>query len=190
MFEIERLYLSSRITPHYFTSIINSMQAHALQNKGDLPSLLEKLNMVISYMLIESIKEKVRLRDELKFYDNYVILEKQRYSSDIDYRFDIFNIDCNLLISPLLFENMISNAFKYTLHDGTGYVHITLDQPESNQLQFICTNNMASNRNTLKGKGIGLKNLRDRLELCYPKKFELISTETEQTYTITLILIF
>jgi len=189
MFEIERLYLSSRIAPHYFSNVIFSMQNLLMHSDRDtFKKQLEKLEHVISYMLVDAVKEEVTLKDEIRFYDSYVELEKIRHASYIDYSVKAENIDFMIHLAPLLFENLICNAFKFCPHDGTGYVKITYEQPEPNTLLFTCENNISSTIVNRKGNGKGLPNLMNRLDLLYPKK-HTITLEPQQDKYISKLLI-
>lgn len=171
MFEIERLYLSSRIAPHYFSNVIFSMQNLLMHSDRDtFKKQLEKLEHVISYMLVDAVKEEVTLKDEIRFYDSYVELEKIRHASNIDYSVTAEKIDFMIHLAPLLFENLICNAFKFCPHDGTGYVKITYEQPDPDTLLFTCENNISQTIINRRGNGKGLPNLMNRLDLLYPKK--------------------
>lgn len=171
MFEIERLYLSSRIAPHYFSNVIFSMQNLLMHSDRDtFKKQLEKLEHVISYMLVDAVKEEVTLKDEIRFYDSYVELEKIRHASNIDYSVTAEKIDFMIHLAPLLFENLICNAFKFCPHDGSGYVKITYEQPDPDTLLFTCENNISPTIINRKGNGKGLPNLMNRLDLLYPKK--------------------
>lgn len=189
MFEIERLYLSSRIAPHYFSNVIFSMQNLLMNSDRDtFKTQLDKLEHVISYMMVDSVKEEVTLKDEIRFYNSYVELEKLRHSSYIDYQVHAENVDFMIHLAPLLFENLICNAFKFCPHDGTGYVHISFTQPEPDKLLFTCENNISPTIINRKGNGKGLPNLINRLDLMYPKRHTL-DLENLETIFISKLLI-
>lgn len=191
MFEIERLYLSSRIAPHYFSNVIFSMQNLLMTADRDtFKRQLEKLEHVISYMMVDSVKEEVTLKDEIRFYDSYVELEKIRHASYIDYKVETEKVDFMLHLAPLLFENLICNAFKFCPHDGTGYVKTRYEQPDPNTLVFTCENNISTTIINRKGNGKGLPNLKNRLELMYPKKHTLEFETIEDKFFAKLLIQF
>lgn len=191
MFEIERLYLSSRIAPHYFSNVIFSMQNLLMTADRDtFKRQLEKLEHVISYMMVDSVKEEVTLKDEIRFYDSYVELEKIRHASYIDYSVETEKVDFMLHLAPLLFENLICNAFKFCPHDGTGYVKTRYEQPDPNTLVFTCENNISTTIINRKGNGKGLPNLKNRLELMYPKKHTLEFETIEDKFFAKLLIQF
>ncbi|HNX21807.1 MAG TPA: histidine kinase [Bacteroidales bacterium] len=191
MFEIERLYLSSRIAPHYFSNVIFSMQNLLMTADRDtFKHQLEKLEHVISYMMVDSVKEQVTLKDEIRFYDSYVELEKIRHASYIDYSVQAERVDFMIYLAPLLFENLICNAFKFCPHDGTGYVKTKYEQPDEHTLLFTCENNISPTIINRKGNGKGLPNLQNRLELMYPKKHTLEFENKDDKFFAKLLIQF
>ena len=167
--------LSSRVLPHYLVGVINNLQALAITSSDKLPELLDKLNMLLHYIMTKTVREKVILKEEIDFYCNYINLELLRYPSVIDFTFEKKKLKEETEIAPLLFENIINNAFKYTCHDGTGYVKITVIQNDENILTFECENNVSPDVPHI-SYGEGLDNLLDRLNLlyhnCYDFRFE------------------
>lgn len=191
MFEIERLYLSSRIAPHYFSNVIFSMQNLLMTADRDtFKHQLEKLEHVISYMMVDSVKEQVTLKDEIRFYDSYVELEKIRHASYIDYSVQAERVDFMIYLAPLLFENLICNAFKFCPHDGTGYVKTKYEQPDEHTLLFTCENNISPTIINRKGNGKGLPNLKNRLDLMYPNKHTLEFETIEDKFFAKLLIQF
>ena len=159
-------YLYSRVLPHYLVGVINDLQAMAITSSDRLPELLDKLNMLLHYIMTKAVKEKVLLKEEISFYRNYIELEMLRYTNPIEVIFENHNLKEEVEIAPLLLENIISNAFKYTCHDGTGYVKMTLTQNTENILTFECENNVSQDIPHI-SYGEGLDNLLNRLNLLY-----------------------
>lgn len=187
-FEVERLYLSSKIAPHYLSNAILSIQRKAHIENDEVANLLGQLNSIVQYLIKQSVKETVLLSDEIDFYRDYVLLEQDRFPDErkIDFKLSLDNVNRTAELAPLLLEPIICNAFKYSPHDGTGYVFLTVSQPDSNTLLFICTNNIIKERFHCKGCGSSLENLRKRLELCYPEKHELCVSEQSGIFTAKL----
>lgn len=186
IYEIKALYLRTRITPHYLVGVINSLESISLKEPERLPPLLDKLNMIINYTLTDAIEERVTLKEEVVFYKNYMELEYLQCIKPIDYHFEIQNINTELKIIPLLFECPINNAFKFTRKDGKGYIKIRLYQPTPVEVIFQCENNISPDRHLLRSTGMGVRNLRDRLELSYPNHYELTQKELNDIYFITI----
>ena len=187
-FEVERLYLSSKIAPHYLSNAILSIQRKAYVENEEVANLLGQLNSIVQYLIKQSVKDTVLLSDEIDFYRDYVLLEQDRFPDErkIDFKLSLENVNRTAELAPLLLEPIICNAFKYSPHDGTGYVFLTVSQPDSNTLLFICTNNIINEKFHCKGCGSSLENLRKRLELCYPGKHELCVSEQNGIFTAKL----
>ena len=150
---------------------------------------LEKLEHVISYMLVDAVKSDVTLKEEINFYSSYVELEKLRHASEINYIVNTASgVDYMFHMAPLLYENLICNAFKFCPHDGTGYVKVTIEQPDPNSVLFTCENNISGTIINRKGNGKGLPNLQNRLELMYPKKHTLDFINLEHTFIAKLLI--
>lgn len=189
MFEIERLYLSSRVAPHYFSNVILSMQNLIKRSeKEEFAIQLSKLDHVIHYMLVDAVKKEVTLKDELNFYSNYIELEKLRHAAYIDFKIQVDVEDYLVYLPPLLFENLICNAFKFCPHDGSGYVRIFITQPDKLHIQFEIQNNISSTIINRKDNGQGIANLRDRLELCCKEQYKLDFDKKEDLFRVVLIL--
>lgn len=184
--EIQSLYFRTRITPHYLVGVINSLQSKSLTQPETLPPLLDKLNMIINYTLTDAIEEQVTLKEEIVFYNNYIELELLQCIEPIDYQIETQNINPELKITPLLFECPINNAFKFTRKDGKGYIKIKLYQPNPVELVFQCENNISPDCHLIRRTGLGLSNLRDRLDLSYPNHYELTHEEKNDTYFFTI----
>lgn len=187
-FEVERLYLSSKIAPHYLSNAILSIQRKAYSENEEVSGLLGQLNTVVQYLIKQSVKETVSLSDEIDFYRSYVRLEQDRYPDErkIEFTLSMGNVNRAVELAPLLLEPILCNAFKYAPHDGTGHVVLTVNQPDPNTLLFVCTNNIINNRLCQNGCGFSLENLRKRLELCYPSKHKLCVSEQNGTFTAKL----
>ena len=181
-------YLSSRVLPHYLVGVINSLQAMAIISSERLPELLDKLNMLLHYIMTKTVKEKVLLREEIAFYRHYIELELLRYPNPVKVIFEKKNVREESEIAPLLFENIINNAFKYTRHDGTGYVKMTLTQDDENILTFECENNISPDVPHI-SYGEGLDNLLDRLHLLYHHRSKFAFENQNNTCKVTLQLL-
>ncbi|MEM1124892.1 MAG: GHKL domain-containing protein, partial [Bacteroidota bacterium] len=136
----------------------------------------------------EGQKEEVPIEDEIRYLENYIELHRMRYHKDIDIVFD-HNIEVEgIKIMPLLLIILLENAFKHGVENliQNPFVHVQL-RVDENDLYFEIKNNF--DEKLPKGEGgIGLKNLRRRLELVYPQKHQLSFTKEEDTYQAVLTL--
>lgn len=183
----ELSHLKSQVSPHFFFNTLNNLYGLVEQDTKKAQQVILKLSDMMRYSIYEGQKDRVTLADEITYLENYMDLHRMRYHKAIDIRFVVEAEDRSIKVMPLLFIIMVENAFKHgveKLRNGA-FVRILLIA----NMQFIdfeIENNF--DREEAGGsEGIGLKNLKQRLELVYPKKYELeIFSSTADLYKIKL----
>jgi LytS/YehU family sensor histidine kinase len=188
----ELRFLKTQINPHFLFNTLNSLYALTLKKSDDAPEVVLRLSEMMRYMLYECNEPQVPLTKEVAYIENYLNLEKLRLSKTIDLKFNVSGDTSNLSISPLLFIPFIENSFKHGVANqiGEGFVHIDLICKEK-ELSF-CVENSRTQNNSLghhSGKrsgGIGLINVKRRLDLLYPNKNKLKIEEGLNTYKVCL----
>lgn len=183
--EFERKFSRQKLLPHYFFNILEHVYAHSLIHHSD-SELLDKVKFILYYFLVDVDKETVELDKELEFYKYYIDLEKFRSNENISVHFNVIGKTENLTILPLLFEPLIGNAMKHTMHDGMGKVDITVDVTHWPVLNFYCKNNYCKRTSHIVSSENGLKILKQRLELCYKNKYELKIAQNDDFYEVLL----
>ena len=184
-------FLKSQINPHFLFNTLNSLYALTLKKSDKAPEIVLRLSEMMRYMLYECNEPKVPLSKEIKYVKNYLELEKLRHGQS-------FNIDLNIegningqLITPLVFIPFLENSFKHGMdqHLNKGYVKIDLNI-ENSELNLEVENSKFKMpvQNLKKGGGIGLVNVKRRLDLVYPKKHKLTLEEDENRYKVSLTL--
>jgi len=143
---------------------------------------------MMRYSIYEGEKDVVSLKDEVDYLTNYIELHKMRYHKEIDIEFNS-QIEDDFKVMPLLFIILLENAFKHGVENlsENAFVRINILTIE-NTIKFTIENNFDSSESTDGQPGIGLKNLKRRLELVYPKKHTLSFLVTKNTYKAQLIL--
>ncbi len=180
--------LRSQVSPHFMFNVLNNMVALA-RKKSDLlePSLI-KLSSLMRYMLYETDEEKVPIEKETEYLQSYIDLQQQRYGKKVTINTNIFPPDKNYNIEPMLLIPFVENAFKH----GTGMIenaYIDIDmKAKNNILYFSVTNRYDASSNEIKDKasGIGLANVKRRLELLHPSKHELYITKEDSIFAVSL----
>lgn len=186
-FTIENTYLRSRIAPHFLYNVLNSIYADAILKDEKLPDYIFQLSKLLHYYVDESHRDLVPIDEEIQFYKRYIDLENKRYDHKILVQFDAAASNCTTQIAPLLFEPIISNAFKYVLKDGSGEIKIRIFCPSTNQITFECLNNKWNDSSQhLDTTSKGLSNLKARLELLYPEKHNFNIVESENQFQVSL----
>ena len=184
----ELLHLKSQINPHFFFNTLNNLYGLVEIDTKKAQELILKLSDMMRYSIYEGEKDVVSLKDEVDYLTNYIELHKMRYHKEIDVEFNS-QIEDDFKVMPLLFIILLENAFKHGVENlsENAFVRINILTIE-NTIKFTIENNFDSTESTDGQSGIGLKNLKRRLELVYPKKHTLSFLVTENTYKAQLIL--
>lgn len=187
--ETELKYLKSQINPHFLFNSLNSLYALTLKKSDNAPEVVLKLSDLLRYLLYEAGEKKVALAKEIGYMKNYVELEQLRQGDRTNVRLSISGDSKDCMIEPMLFIPFIENAFKHgvnnsmaqsmvdidlIINEGTVEFKITNDKPEYSKLKDA----------DYKG-GIGLTNVKKRLDLLYPEH-EIDIKDTKTKYTVTL----
>lgn len=175
--QAELKYLKAQINPHFLFNTLNNLYSLTLQKSDLAPEMVLKLSDMMRYMLYHSNEKQVSLEKEITYMKYYIDLERIRQTDKTDVRFDINEEPNGQMIAPLLLIPFLENSFKHGVNNNTeaGWVHIDL-QIHGNELDFnIANSKPKSTLPKLNGKdhGIGLQNVRRRLDLLYPKQYSL-----------------
>ncbi len=179
----ELKYLKAQINPHFLFNTLNNLYGLSLENSQKVPQLILKLSDFLSYSLYDSAVEKLPLRKEIKLITDFIDLEKERYEGRLELDWQIATtVDQELAIAPLLLMPLVENAFKHGVKENIEQTKISILMEQiANELQFKISNTVPMKRAEQTPNGIGLKNLKRRLDLLYPNQYELdIKPEKEQ----------
>ena len=185
--EMELMHLKSQVNPHYFFNTLNNLYGLVEQDTDKARQLILRLSDMMRYSIYEGQKDRVTLAEEITYLENYMDLHRMRYHKTIDTRLDTDVEDRSVKIMPLLFIIMVENAFKHGVEKlrAEAFVHIRLKATRKT-IDFEIENNFDEEEMEDK-EGIGLKNLKRRLELVYPNRYDLeISSNRADRYRIQL----
>lgn len=183
----ELMLLKSQVNPHFFFNMLNNLYGLVGKDAKKGQELILKLSDMMRYSIYEGEKETVTLKEEVDYLKNYIELHKMRYHKKIDINFNC-QIEEDYKVMPLLFIILLENAFKHgveRLRDNA-YVNINMTT-FNNEIEFTVENNFDSSED-VEDAGIGLKNLKRRLELVYPNKHKLSFSKVENVYKVQLTL--
>ena len=174
--EQELNYLKMQIHPHFLFNTLNTMYGFALKKADETPEMILKLSNLLDYLLYQVDKPFVLLSDEINHINDYIELEKMRFSDKLHIHFETENILADAKISPMLLLPFVENSFKHgSLKNGILNVNIKL-YCENKSIFFDIEN--TSNINDVSEKGIGLENIKKRLDILYIDQYSLnISNE-------------
>jgi len=170
----ELFLLRSQINPHFFLNVINSIVALARRRSDKLEPMLLELAGLMTYMLYEQDNEKVPLEDEIEYLRGYVNLQLLRFGDDVNVSFTAEQQPTGHLIEPMLLIPLVENAFKHGIDPfDKSTIEIKIDITGTGLLSLLVKNKTNDHPNSAKKDGIGLTNLKKRLTLIYPGKFQL-----------------
>ncbi len=169
----ELSFLKSQINPHFLFNSLNSIYGIALAEKSPKTADgVQKLSEMMRFMLKENTQEKISLNKEIEYIHNYIDLQSLRLDTNKHVQLNV-SIDqpCDGQISPMLLIPMIENAFKHGVSiDKPSFIDISLACNESEVSLKVKNSNHHKAKTEAEESGIGLENVRKRLELLYPEK--------------------
>ena len=184
----ELAFLKSQINPHFLFNSLNSIYSLAYQRSDTTPDAILKLAEIMRYMLYESNDNKVDLSKELQYLQNYIDLQKIRFGKNAYVEFKIMGKVDGQKIVPLLLIAFIENAFKHGVANDPASPIKLLINLDNTQLHFYMENKKHTNNRDTEG-GIGLNNVKRRLDLLYPGKYSLTIHDETDIYTCELSLV-
>lgn len=184
--EQELHYLKMQIHPHFLFNTLNTIYGFALKQSKQTPEIILKLSNLLDYILYQVSKPRVSLKEEVLHIKEYIELEKIRFQDTLKVIFMADEIDENIQIAPMLLIPFVENAFKHgSLEEGFLRIEIKVSV-KNNQLHFSIRNSFFDDEEEQEKKGIGLENIRKRLELNYKENYELKIRKTEKWFSVDL----
>lgn len=183
----ELAFLKSQINPHFLFNSLNNIYSLAYQKSEKTPEAILKLSDIMRYMLYESNEEVVLLEEEINYLKNYIELQKLRFKEKVyvDLHVEIDEKDHRIM--PLLLISFLENAFKHGVStDASKPIRIDI-RVQNGRLHFNAEN-AKSQLNKDQTKGVGLTNLKRRLQLGYPDKHTINIVESENYYSSELFI--
>ena len=186
---MEMLHLKSQVNPHFFFNTLNNLYGLVLKDPKEAQKLILKLSELMRYSIYEGQNEWVKLEDEITYLKNYVALHQNRYHKKVKIDFNT-NVDsADYKIMPLLLILVVENAFKHGVEKlrNNAYVNMELIAKDG-YIEFKIINNYDKEETKNHPTGIGISNLKRRLEIGYKKKFDLSINKKEETFEVKLTL--
>jgi LytS/YehU family sensor histidine kinase len=186
--QLELKALKAQINPHFLFNTLNNIYALSLQKSDQTPEMLLKLSSMMRYLLYECNVPQVSLEKEIQFINDYIELEKIRHDKNVRIDFALSGNAQNKEIAPLLLIPLIENSFKHGMNSqiGNGWVDIQLSTMDK-QLSLTVVNSVTENGNGIvHDKGIGLDNVKKRLELLYPGRHRLNIEPGKEYFSVDL----
>ncbi len=185
--EAELHALKSQINPHFLFNSLNSISSLTMSDPARAQEMVINLSQLMRYSLKHDQKEKVTFKQELENNKLYLQIEKVRFGSKLN---PIFEIDENCMkaqIPNMILQPLYENAIKYGVYEATEPVEIkTKANCNDEFLQVTISNSYDANVQSKKGEGIGLRNIRDRLQIIFGNPYLLKLNDNKKEFTVTL----
>jgi two-component system LytT family sensor kinase len=179
--QTELKFLKAQYHPHFLFNALNTIYFQMDENIADAKKSIEKFSELLRYQLYDQ-QQTVPVSHELHYLENFIELQKVRSSDKLQLRVHFDSSLNGEQVYPLLFLPLVENAFKY----AGGDYQITIEaSKEANHLRFAVSNSVPSQTPWIKDQsrnGIGLENLKRRLELLYPGKHLFTTTQKDNTF--------
>lgn len=181
-------FLKAQINPHFLFNTLNNLYYLAYSKSENTTEVIAKLSQMMRYMIYESNHAKVLLSKEIEYMLNYISLEKLRLNGQIPIKFEVVGNPENVRITPLIFITFLENAFKHGVNNSNpgAWVNISIHLRGSECIYTVENSKTSDSKEIMEKSGIGLQNVKRRLELSYPNQYTLETSDTADRYVVKL----
>lgn len=184
----ELQYLKKQIHPHFLFNTLNTIYGFALKRSENTPDIILKLSNLLDYILYQVHQPEVSLKEEIMHIKEYIALEKIRFQDTLKVSFQDLSDTGEKKIAPMLFIPFVENAFKHG-HIVNGFLKVDIELKQKNeQLQFKIRNSIKDDEDVSDHSGIGLENIKKRLNLVYPECHSLDIKSEKGWFSVNLTL--
>lgn len=184
--------LQSQVNPHFLFNSLNNIYSLSLRKADKTPEVILALSDIFRYMIYETREELIELTKEVAFLKKYIELQQIRTDPKTEITFRASGETDQVKVAPLIFLPFLENSFKHGIKGETkgGYIRLFIDVDQEH-IHFNLTNNKGQVEDPEKGTsgGVGLENVRRRLELQYPQDHRLEIVDNGQEFSVSLALI-
>lgn len=185
--ETELKFLRSQIHPHFFFNTLNNIYSLTLKKSDEAPGVILKLSDLMSYMLYESNVPQVPLSKEIDYLQNYLDVEQLRFGQRLSVSFTREGFRNDVNIPPMILILFLENSFKHGVKNNISKIHINISLAVDKEfLYFKVDNPVTEDEAPAECKGIGLKNVRRRLDLLYGDNYTLDIQVHEGIFSVSL----
>ena len=179
--------LKAQVHPHFLFNTLNNIYSFSLDKSSKTPGLILKLSSLLSYMLYDCKTEEVRLEKEVEILKNYIGLERERYGNKIEISWSVEGEIKDKFISPLLMLPFLENAFKHGASEQIEKPWLGVDLSVTKDILKCKITNSKNEYRLYNHNGIGINNVKKRLEFIYPGKHELKINDEGDFFVVSLM---
>jgi len=181
--------LSNQVNPHFLFNSLNVLYSLAIKNARETPEAIIKLSDILRYVIYESNHDIVELASEIKLIQNYIDLQQFRTSPDSHIQFLHKTENDKMELAPMLFLPLVENSYKHGIKGDVGKTFIKMQLiQKGNEIEFLIENNKGTSGEPDENQsgGVGLSNIRNRLELIYPNNHIFEVEDGESLFIVKL----
>lgn len=183
----ELSYLKAQINPHFLFNTLNSIYSLAIIESPPTAEAIVKLSSFLRYVIQESQKNQVSLRNELEYIGQYIALQRLRLGDTAQIHFTVDGNANGKQIAPLLLISFIENAFKYGVSpEEPSAIQVSISMQDTTIRCYVANKKVRVFQPTAVASGIGLTNTKARLQLVYPDRHRLIIDDKSDSFTVDL----
>ncbi|HEX8060476.1 MAG TPA: histidine kinase [Cyclobacteriaceae bacterium] len=185
-------FLKEQINPHFLFNTLNNLYYLAYTKSDNTTEVIAKLSQMMRYMIYESNSPLVDLNKEIEYMQNYVSLERLRLNNQIPIEFIVEGTPAGTKVAPLILITFLENAFKHGVSgdNKNAWVKLSIALSGKNCIYTVENSKINGVHSDHAGKsGIGLQNVKRRLELTYPEKYDLEVKDLSDRYYVQLKLV-
>lgn len=187
--QTELKFLKSQINPHFLFNSLNNLYALTLSKSDSAPEVVLRLSNILRYILYESNEGYVSVRKEMEHVKDYVAVEKLRLGMGVTIDIDIDDAIQDDPVEPMLFLTLVENAFKHSedILPEKRFIRIHAKSLDTG-FRFLIENTFSPSKRDSETGGIGLENIKKRLNLIYPNQHDIKSSTADGLYRVDLII--
>jgi two-component system, LytTR family, sensor histidine kinase AlgZ len=182
-------FLKAQINPHFLFNTLNNLYYLAYTQSSNTTEVIAKLSQMMRYMIYDSNYLQVPLTTEIEYMQNYISLERLRLNDQIPISFSVEGNAEGVLIAPLIFITFLENAFKHGVsnNDKNAFVKIAMTLEGKQCIYTVENSKLPGTKPEAEEKsGIGLQNVKRRLDLSYPDRYTLSTYDKPDRYSVQL----
>jgi sensor histidine kinase YesM len=184
--QTELKVLKAQLNPHFLFNTLNNIYSLSLMNSPVTSRAIYELSEILDHVLYRCNNTYVPLSDEIRLIENYLELEKLRYTEKLKVSF-AYSTDESLEIAPLLLLSLVENAFKHGAGESIGNPFVNIDlQVKQGKFRFEVANSFLPDCRMQKDDRIGLSNIRKQLDLLYNNRYKLNISDNGEIFVVLL----
>jgi LytS/YehU family sensor histidine kinase len=186
--EAQLKILQAQVHPHFLFNTLNNIYSESQEKAPKAASLVGGLSELLRFILYESNKTHVLLQTELKLIRDYISLEQIRYGNNLEIHIDMPEETGNLVIAPLLLLPLVENCFKHGSSQliEQPWINLKLELNKEQMHLKLMNGKPLHTQPAAYASGIGIANVRKRLELLYPDQHTLVIHDEGEVFVVNL----